>query len=605
LLSDTLVCEQLVTQLPAGGAPMTVTLDCNLPLTGVGGQAFATGQYYFFLVADSRGAVYETNKANNNLSVGPVRVTAPGADLMVASLTAPASAGVGETVPVVRTLRNVGTRDAPAASYRYVASVNDIITVDDIPLDIIDPTTGAASAEGTVTLARGASDSKTELVRLPGSMPAGTYFIGCIVDPQAAVADLDRSNNALASQPLPVAPSSFRIVSASLPDATVGVPFQFRLAAVGEQGASTWSFETSQGAPPAWLMLSPTDGTLSGTPTAPEVLAFTVKVENAGRQAVKRFAMRVLPPTTQVVVTTTALPAVVNSPSTVFSYALGAAGGARPYTWRLSQGTLPSGLQLSADGVISGTPRGVPNGSTPITVEVRDATGGRATQPLAVRLVPAGSIFFRTLSVAPALMGQDYLQDIAVDNADGSPLALPLKWTLTGHLPDGLSLSEQSEIVTLSGRPRQAGLFTFALSVEDKNGRSDSMAYTLVVYPPRYRITLDDVPERLFPGDPMTGRLSVSPAGPVTYAVVSGLLPPGVALTPDGVFTGTVASEDSVGVYTFVVEAKDAAGASGLSAFALIVTAPPARQGCSSVDLSGGPAVMLGVLALWRRRRRV
>lgn len=604
LLSDTLVCEQVVTQLASGGAPMTLTLDCNLPLVGLNGQAFATGQYYFFLVTDSRGSVYETNKGNNNLTVGPVRVTAPGADLMVGSITAPASAGVGETVPVVRTLRNVGTLDAPAASYRYVASVNSIITPDDIPLDIIDPTTGAASAEGMVTLARDASDSKTELVRLPGSMPAGTYYIGCIIDPQATVSDLDRSNNALASQSLPVAPSSLRIVTASLPDATVGLPFQFRLAAVGEQGASTWSFETSQGAPPAWLTLSPTDGTLSGTPTTPYLLAFTVKVENAGRQAVKRLAMRVLPPTTQVIVTTTSLPAVVNSASTVFNYALGAAGGARPYTWRLSQGALPSGLALSTAGVISGTPRGVPNGSTPITVEVQDSTGGRATQPLVVRLVPAGSIFFRTLSVAPGLTGQDYLQDIAVDNADGSPLALPLKWTLSGNLPDGLSLSEQSEIVTLSGRPLQSGLFNFTLSVEDNNGRSDSMTYALTVYPPRYRIAMTGVPDPLYPGDAMAGSLSVSPSGSVTYAVVAGTLPPGVTLGSDGALTGTVASEDSQGLWTFVVEAKDAAGASGLSSLALQVSAPPVKQGCSSVDLSGGPAVMLGLLALLRRRRR-
>ncbi|MEW6430037.1 MAG: putative Ig domain-containing protein [Myxococcota bacterium] len=604
LLSDTLVCEQQVTQLATGGVPATYTLNCPLPLVDRAGAAFTTGQYYFFLVTDSRGSVYETNKGNNNLTVGPVRVTAPGADLMVAQLTAPASAGVGETVPVVRTLRNVGTLAAPAAAYRYVASVNDIITPDDIPLEIIDPSTGASSAEGSVTLARDASDSKTELVRLPASMAPGTYFIGCIIDPQALVADLDRANNALPSQPLPVAASSLRIATSALPDATVGLPYQFRLAAVGEMGASTWSIDTSQGPAPAWLTLSSSDGTLSGTPTTPEVASFTVKLENAGRQAVRRLAMRVLPPTTQVIITTTSLPAVVNSPSTVFSFALGAAGGARPYTWRLSAGTLPSGLTLSADGVISGSPRGVPNGNTNVTVEVTDSTGGRASQALVVRLVPAGSIFFRTLSLAPGLTGQDYLQDIAVQNADGSPLAKPLKWTVTGSLPDGLSVTEQTELITLSGRPQRAGLFNFTVSVQDASGRGDSMAYALTVYPPRYRIAMEGVPTPLYAGDTIEGRLTVSPSAAVTYAVVSGALPPGVSLSAEGALSGTVAAEGAEGLWTFVVEARDAANATGLSSLAIEVSRPPVKQGCSSVDLSGGPAMLLGLLALLRRRRR-
>lgn len=603
LLSDTLVCEQVVALSTPGGMPSTVTLNCNLPLNTSAGQPFGTGQYYFFLVTDSTGAVFESNEGNNNLTVGPVRITAPGADLMVASVVAPAAGGVGETIPVIRTLRNVGNLDAPAAAYRYVASVNDIITPDDIPLDIIDATTGTPSAEGTVTLARDQADSKTELVRLSATMPPGTYYIGCLVDPQATVADLDRSNNARASLPMPVAPSSLVITTTVLPDATVGVPFGYRLAARGEQGASQWAFDSSQGAPPSWLTLNGTDGSLAGTPDTAEVVSFTVTLQNSGRTVARRLALRVLPPTTQVTVTTKSLPAVVNSSGVTFSYALGAAGGSRPYAWRVSQGALPSGLVLSMDGVLAGSPRGTPNGNTNITVEVRDNTGGVATQPLVVRLVPPGSIVFRTLAVQDGLTGQDYLQDIAVENSDGSPLAKPLKWTLTGTLPEGLSLSEQSELVTLSGKPTSAGFYSFALTVEDANGRADSMTYGLSIYPPRYRLMLAGVADPLHPGDTVEGTFTVSPAGAVQYRVVSGALPPGVALSTEGVLSGTVAEEKSEGLWTFVVEAKDSTGASGLSSFALEVVRIPPKQGCASVDVSGGPAV-LGLLLLLRRRRR-
>ena len=122
LLSDTIVCEQVVTSLPSGGSSQSVDLSCPLPLNARDGSAFQTGPYFMFLVTDSTGAVYESNKANNNLAVGPIRITAPGADLAIASVTAPAAAGVGEVLPVVRTIRNIGNRDAATVSYRYYAS---------------------------------------------------------------------------------------------------------------------------------------------------------------------------------------------------------------------------------------------------------------------------------------------------------------------------------------------------------------------------------------------------------------------------------------------------------------------------------------------------
>ncbi|MEW6434265.1 MAG: putative Ig domain-containing protein [Myxococcota bacterium] len=607
LLSDTIVCEQVVTSLPAGGAPQTIDLQCPLPLSGRDMTPFATGQYFMFLVSDSTGAIYESNKANNSLAVGPIRVTAPGVDLTVASVTAPAVAGVGEVLPVVRTIRNIGNVDSgmPVA-YRYYASANDIITRDDVLLQIIDPSTGTPRTGGSVTLARGAADSATELVRLPGTMPPGSYYIGCIVDPDATIAELDRANNAGASRPMQVAPSSLRILTTQLPDATVGRPFDVRLAAAGEQGASKWSIDETQGAKPAWLSLDEATGALSGTPTGAagaQVVAFTVVLENNNRQAAMRLALRVLPPTTQVEITTTAIPAIVNSASSNFSFAFGAAGGVRPYSWRVAGGTLPSGLTLETDGVLSGAPRGVPNGNTPIVFEVSDSTGGRAQKALVLRLVAPGSIIFRTLSLRDALMGQDYLQDIAVDNADGSPLAKPLVWRLTGNLPEGLSVTEQTELVTLSGRPAASGVFTFGIAVEDANGRSETMDYTLVVYPPRYKIGAPVLPDPLRPGEEVNVTLTVSPSAPVAWHVVSGALPPGLSLSTQGVLSGTVATEESEGLWSFVVEARDAADASGLSPLAIRVEREPAKTGCSATG--GGPSPMwlalLGLLGLRRR----
>jgi subtilase family serine protease len=607
LLSDTIVCEQVVPTLPAGVMAQTATLNCPLPLNGRGGAALQTGQYFIFLVTDSTGAIYESNKGNNNLSVGPIRITAPGADLAVASLTAPAAAGVGEVLPVVRTLRNLGNRDAPAAAYRYYASANEIITTDDIELQIIDGAPAAPVAERSVTLTAGAADSATELVRLPGTLPPGTYYLGCIIDPGATVAELDRANNAGSSRPMQVAASSLRILTTQVPDATVGRPFQYRLATAGEQGASTWRFDVAQGAAPDWLALDSASGTLSGTPTGAggaQVVAFTVVLENAGRVAAGRLAMRVLPPTGQVEITTGVLPSVVNSSSSNYSFSLGVAGGVRPYAWRVAGGALPSGLALSADGVLSGRPQsGVPNGPRAVIFEVTDATGGRARKELNVRLVAPGSIVFRTLSVSDGLMGQDYLQDIAVENADGSPLAKPLTWSLTGALPDGLTLTQQSELVTVAGRPLASGTFTFGVGVQDANGRSESLEYTMVVFPPRFKISVPVLPDALRPGEEVNVVLTVSASGSVAWKTVSGALPPGLTLSADGRLSGNVAAEGSEGLWTSVVEARDATGTTGLAPLALRVEREPAKTGCSATGGGLSPIwlALLGILGLRRR----
>lgn len=605
LLSDTYVCDSTVASVVPSTTSTEVTLDCNLPLAR-SGTPFATGQYFLFGIVDSTGAVFESNKANNSLQVGPIRITAPGPDMTVANVTAPASAGVGEVIPVVRTLRNVGNLNGPAVAYRFYASANDIITSDDVLLQIVE--NGGAKDEGMITLARGASDTATELVRLPGTMPAGTYYVGCIVDPTATIAnDLDPTNNALASRTMVVAPSSLRVVNTSLPDAVIGRPYSFRLSAVGEQGASTWRIDTSLGAAPSWLTIGATDGLLSGTPSGTggaEVVGVTVVLENASRQAAVRLALRVLPTTSAVDITTVSLPAAVNSATSQYQYALGAAGGVRPYSWRLAGGTLPTGMALTADGLLFGAPRNAAAGSLPITIEVHDAVGGRATRQLALRLIAPGSITFKTVAIPDALIGQEYLEDIAVANQDTSALAKPLVWRTTGELPAGLAVTPQAELITVSGRPTQAGTFSFVISVEDANGRTDSLEFTLTVHPPRYRI-VGMLPDVLRPGQANVSiQLAVSPSSTTaSYRLVSGVLPPGLALEASGLISGTVATDNAEGLWPFVVEARDTAGMTGLTALSLRVERETRAAGCSSTSADWSP-LALAFGALWFLRRR-
>ena len=68
------------------------------------------------------------------------------------------------------------------------------------------------------------------------------------------------------------------------------------------------------------------------------------------------------------ITTTSLLPAASGSG---YSFPLNASGGTGQLTWSLFAGTLPTGLTLSAGGVLSGTPTG--GGSYPLTFSVTDS----------------------------------------------------------------------------------------------------------------------------------------------------------------------------------------------------------------------------------------
>lgn len=61
-----------------------------------------------------------------------------------------------------------------------------------------------------------------------------------------------------------------------------------------------------------------------------------------------------------------------------YAFALSATGGAAPYTWSASGG-LPTGMSLSADGLLSGTPGGSQGGKFNFVVRVTDSQGQSAT----------------------------------------------------------------------------------------------------------------------------------------------------------------------------------------------------------------------------------
>lgn len=162
------------------------------------------------------------------------------------------------------------------------------------------------------------------------------------------------------------------IDTAFLPVGTVGYSFTTALAASGGTGPYSWS--VTDGSLPLGLVLDST-GALTGVPGGIGEVQFTVGVEDAAGRAVERsFTSETINP---LVILTPSLP--TGTTGSGYSFTMGGSGGRAPHVWSVSSGALPSGLALSPDGVISGTPTVVTQAQ--VTIRLTDADGRVAAFP--------------------------------------------------------------------------------------------------------------------------------------------------------------------------------------------------------------------------------
>lgn len=178
------------------------------------------------------------------------------------------------------------------------------------------------------------------------------------------------------------------------------------------------------------------------------------------------------PPPTLIVTTTTLPPAGTN---TAYSTTLRAAGGTPPYSWTLTSGPLPTGLSLSATGVISGTAMQPAAAAIKITVTDSGQPAQTATQALNLT-VTANPLTIGATTVVAATENVAFSQSLTATGGVGSYV-----WSLqSGTLPAGLALSSRG---VLSGTPTAPGIATFAVIVADGASPADvaSKTYNLVV----------------------------------------------------------------------------------------------------------------------------
>lgn len=168
-----------------------------------------------------------------------------------------------------------------------------------------------------------------------------------------------------------------------LPSGITGTAYYINMQGIGGQLPYTWG---TLGLLPTGLTLDTNTGVISGTPTVAGTYAFfIILMDDASNLDIHSFTI-IIGDGTLPLITTTSIPN--GNLDIAYTTVLSALGGTPGYTWGLSVGSLPLGLSLLSNGIITGTPTVI--GSYTFTVEVTDANSDTDTQVLTMIIRSTG-----------------------------------------------------------------------------------------------------------------------------------------------------------------------------------------------------------------------
>ncbi|HWV37681.1 MAG TPA: putative Ig domain-containing protein [Vulgatibacter sp.] len=366
------------------------------------------------------------------------------------------------------------------------------------------------------------------------SVPVGSL-------PQGLSLQQDGSQTLLAGTPTRVASSTFtleaesmglrkrvnlslfvverlRITTSTLPSWSVGDAVAVDLMASG--GTPFYSWSVVAGELPKGLELLGS-GLLFGSPTETYNGTVTFGVtDEGGQSATAELAMVVtsnVPPTIEVEV-----PASLILGTAATGLVLEASGGNPPYTWVTAQSTrradtlwaeaivrtgeAPPGLELSEDGVVTGTPTEAGTFDWKVTVE--DALGLTGAVDFVVTVEPDHTLKISPGSLPPASVGEEY-EVLLESDAEGTAT---FSLAEGSALPDGLSLDSSGRI---SGTPTREQLlgeesrdFSFTVRVADAAFRQGEATLSMGVTDPEWSKPDPEPKPNPNPGSPKSSKSS-------------------------------------------------------------------------------------------------
>jgi hypothetical protein len=245
-----------------------------------------------------------------------------------------------------------------------------------------------------------------------------------------------------------------------------------------------------------------------------------------------------------------------------YSQQLAAIGGSGGYSWVLAAGSLPSGLTLSAAGIISGTPVGA--GTSGFRVRATDSGGRSATGDLSIPVVQTLAV--HTWTLRDAEVGEDYAAQLQAVGGKGT-----LTWSLTGEAAAWLTVSSAGE---LSGTPAASGASSVTIAVADESGQQATRQLPIVVRAP-LAVAAISLPAATEGRTYAAQLVATGGDGVYNWSIAHGLLPAGLALTTGGALTGTPAAG---GEFTFTAQVTDGAERVATRSLSLTVERAPTIQ---------------------------
>jgi len=459
-----------------------------------------------------------------------------------------------------------GSSDTAGKSYLLAISPGGVLAIAG-PASLPAGTVGSAYSPTTVTATGGTGVYSFTATGLPAGLSLSTLGVitgtpttnsGSPFTVQVTVTD-SSSNTANKSYSLSISPSSPLAITgpAALAGGTAGSPYPTTtVIATGGSGGYTF---TSTGLP-AGLSLS-TSGVITGTPSTNIGSPFTVQVTvtdsslntaNTSYQLNITAALAISAPAT--------LPAgalFTPYPATTVT----ATGGAGGYSFTATG--LPTGLGISGQGIILGTP--TTNSASPYTVQVTVTDSSFATATRGYQLainVPVTITGPATLPVG--LVGSAYPPTTvtATGGSGGYTFA-------AAGLPAGLSLSTSG---VLTGTPSSASgstPFTVVVTATDSSSNTGSTSYQLTILP-ALQIAGPASLSVGTAGLTYPATLVTATGGSGGYSFTATGLPGGLSLSTNGIITGTPATS-SGSPFTVLVTVTDSSSNIAGKSYTLVI----------------------------------
>jgi uncharacterized protein (TIGR03437 family) len=251
-----------------------------------------------------------------------------------------------------------------------------------------------------------------------------------------------------------------------------------------------------------------------------------------------------------------------------YSGAIVLPGLVHPYPLALQSGVIPPGLQLNANGAITGIPTKDGDYNFVVNSTLTPTSAARLT----IVVVGYPSTGFNWPEIIGGQLAdgrRGLLYAYQFQASGGLP---PYRFSLVqGALPPGLGLQDSG---SLSGVPGTAGTYQFRVRVTGKDGASSEAGFVLRIVEPSIILPGGELPLATI-SRPYSAQISAQGgAAPVRYILIGSVLPPNLQFDNTGRISGT---PNTGGTFDLIVQAIDANNESATGRYSLRIVRPDFR----------------------------